>query len=300
MAVHDWHRPRFNHSALALAQRRRKSWEFAAPDLIDAMLNRGPRGRLGRETDTTLPHKHIRFDLLGPVGPPCTDLEGFGKATRGVKDLETKMACGLSRVPAPCWVISIGNSNQWGFEAEVLARTACSVAVFDCTIGSSVTPPPHLQSRVALHHVCLGQPEATAGAAKGPAGLTCHTRRATGSACDHVGPFANYSQLLALAGIDRTPSFLKMDIEGFEWQVLPHMLAAPNAPVQLAVELHFQTQMKQLAWFGRFKTPVELFALGNLMWRSGYVIASRQDNRFCPWCTELLLARAFPPSVSGP
>ena len=61
--------------------------------------------------------------------------------------------------------------------------------------------------------------------------------------------------------------------------------------MQVAVELHAQTAMKQLPWWGRYKSPAEVLALGGMIARAGYYIAHRQDNPVCPWCTELLLVR---------
>lgn len=70
------------------------------------------------------------------------------------------------------------------------------------------------------------------------------------------------------------------------------MLAnSATSPVQLAVEVHFQTQMPGLSWFGRLKSPAELLALGLRLANAGYVIAQRNDNPSCMKCTELLLVR---------
>ena len=49
--------------------------------------------------------------------------------------------------------------------------------------------------------------------------------------------------------------------------------------------------MTQLPWWGRYKSPAEVLALGGMIARAGYYIAHRQDNPVCPWCTELLLVR---------
>ena len=76
------------------------------------------------------------------------------------------------------------------------------------------------------------------------------------------------------------------------WAVLPQLLAnSASSPVQLAVEVHFQTQMPGLSWFGRLKSPAELLALGLRLANAGYVIAQRNDNPSCMTCTELLLVR---------
>ena len=76
------------------------------------------------------------------------------------------------------------------------------------------------------------------------------------------------------------------------WAVLPQLVANhTTAPAQVAVEVHFQTQMPGLPWFGRLKSPAELLALGLRLANAGYVIAQRNDNPSCMKCTELLLVR---------
>ena len=76
------------------------------------------------------------------------------------------------------------------------------------------------------------------------------------------------------------------------WAVLPQLVANhTTAPAQVAVEVHFQTQMPGLPWFGRLKSPAELLALGERLANAGYVIAQRNDNPSCMTCTELLLVR---------
>jgi hypothetical protein len=114
---------------------------------------------------------HERFDLLGPVGPRCADMEAFGQASRS-GDLQGKRACGLSWARPPCTVLSIGSNNQWGFERAVVARTECRVVTFDCTLGPSVGVPADLTSRVALRRVCMtGNDAEAARAALKPATL---------------------------------------------------------------------------------------------------------------------------------
>ena len=75
-------------------------------------------------------------DLLGPVGPPCLELQTFGaKQSRGkIRDTEAKMACGLEGSNSSCVVVSLGSNGQWTFEEDIFARTGCRVEVFDCTV----------------------------------------------------------------------------------------------------------------------------------------------------------------------
>jgi hypothetical protein len=83
-----------------------------------------------------------------------------------------------------------------------------------------------------------------------------------------------------------------MDIEGYEWNVMLNATSNPcTAPKQIAVELHFQTMMPPLPWFGQFKSPVEILSLGNMLARRGYMLVARDDSTACRWCTETLWAR---------
>ena len=104
--------------------------------------------------------------------------------------------------------------------------------------------------------------------------------------------FISYAQVLRLAGLTtRAPDLLKMDVEGYEWEMLGQITNHTLAPQQLAVEMHYQTQMPSLAFFGRYKSPVEILSIGTMMARRGYTLVTRNDNHACRWCTEVLWAR---------
>ena len=136
-----------------------------------------------REHDPHLRWDHMRYDMLGPVGPPCaTPLEVYGNG-----DGE-KHACGLSAAPN-CIVISIGNNGEWEFEKSVVERTECHVHVFDCTVPKSTQPPRALRTRVTFHHLCIG---------------------ATSREEPNVGEFASWPDLLARSGLSVAPTFLKV------------------------------------------------------------------------------------------
>ena len=263
-------------------------FELALPRMLAQRFNAYRANFGGHDRDRVLPINSRRFDLLGPVGPGCIHLEAFGPRARRGRDLSQKQACGLTRAPRPCHIISIGNNNDWAFEEDVIARTDCLVDVFDCTVSATAHPPGILGTRARLHRVCLGSALSSTerrGGADGKACKTCH-----GRARDVV--FANWTHVVTLAGGNR-PSYVKMDIEGFEWEVLDELLSHPTlAPEQVAVEVHYQTQMPQLPWHGRFKGPSEIVAFGAMIRRHGYLIAHRDDNTVCRWCSELLLVKA--------
>ena len=77
--------------------------------------------------------------------------------------------------------------------------------------------------------------------------------------------------------VGRQPDYMKMDIEGFEWLLLPSLMASDpeNLPVQIQVELHR-------------RLPSSLSEImGNIKER--YSIVKRHDNPFCRHCSEILL-----------
>ena len=167
---------RFEEGALLRQRHIRLRFETRVGDKLEDAYNARMPDKLERkeavflrEKDSTFPIGHTRFDLLGPVGPPCSNLQAFGaKSSRGsIRDTEAKMACGLEGSRS-CVVVSLGSNGQWTFEEDVVARTGCRVEVFDCTVDpQKVTVPTHLSGRVRLHYHCIGPPPAPRGEGKG-------------------------------------------------------------------------------------------------------------------------------------
>ena len=302
----------FLNGEVEQARSRRAVWERRAPSMLEAALNKqagtdGDRANVNRflrETDAALPVRNSRWDLLGPVGPTCTALDTFGNkpSKRSIADDEGKKACGLRR-ERDCTVMAIGSNGQWGFEEDLVARTNCTIHVFDCTSdkgqSTDVTLPYRLRGRVHLHSVCIGNMPLPSRSkfltvprnADGTPGPWSNRRWVNASFGQN--DFGSYRQLLSVAGLRKPPTLLKMDAEGYEWDALPDAIAQPHlAPTQIAVEMHFQTQFPTLPWFGRFKSPAEILAFGNLLARSGYLLVDRNDNRACKWCSEQLWVRA--------
>ena len=108
----------------------------------------------------------------------------------------------------------------------------------------------------------------------------------------HLEPtaFLTYNELLTkMYGTNpRAPPLVKMDIEGYEWDMIPEVVQSRFRPLQLQFELHLQTQMPGLTWFGRTKSAAEVLALSMLLKDAGYRMAHRKDNPWCARCTELL------------
>ena len=162
-------------------------------------MDRSGNPREKKRGDLEIPYGHRRFDLLGPVAPKCRQLESFGQGD------DEKRACGLKqlleRKPGNCTIVSLGSNNQWGFEEAIFKEIPrCMIHTFDCTVKTSVRPPASIASRTTLHRICIGAAdETTAG------GL----------------PFLSWGSVMQLIGATEPPLYLKMDIEGYEYEVRP-------------------------------------------------------------------------------
>ena len=80
----------------------------------------------------------------------------------------------------------------------------------------STKPPSAIQSRVKLHHVCIGN-----------ANKEIDSRI-----------FVNWEGLMKLSEIESAPTFLKMDIEGYEWDVLPNIISHVHRPLQIGIYIY--------------------------------------------------------------
>ena len=250
----------------------RRAWSMNLSAELSALYDRPGATTFPRihqkEHDPALRWTHLRYHMLGPIGPVCpTQLETYGKG-----DGEER-ACGLSAQRPPCVVISIGSNGEWEFEEDVVRKTRCTVHTFDCTVPASTVPPSSIRERVHFHRQCIG---------------------ATSRNVPGVGEFLAWPALLARIGAAEPPSYLKMDIEGFEFDVLGAMLetAASLLPQQIGLEIHYKTRFRELPWFGRYKGAGEIGLFMDMLYRrGGYHLTDRNDNPFCKHCTEVVLTR---------
>jgi hypothetical protein len=226
-------------------------------------------------------HSHERFEMMGPIVEGCKDMRKFGTGD------EEKRICWSSELNKPgCVVYSIGSKNQFKFEESIAENTPCEIHTFDCTVQNPTRIPPKYRDRITFHSICLGHTKETL-----PDGKKFDT-------------LAGITQL-----VGKHATFLKMDIEGFEWNVLPGIVSSAISsllenpskntfPTQIGVEVHFSTLMSELSWRGRDKSPGEILALFNhLFYAAGYAVLDRNDNPLCPYCTEILLVRVLDVAV---
>lgn len=242
-------------------------WKRLLPKYLKLELGRYPVDVNGNHE---FPNNQEKFNLMGPIGPKCkTEIEKYGRGD------EEKRACGLHKIVEipgiECVIFSLGSNNQWGFEEAIFQATTCRVETFDCTIAHSSQPPEAIRSRVRFHHVCIGDK-------------------------DEIRPnkqqFLTWASLLLRTGLTQAPTFLKMDIEGYEFPVLRSIIdSGVNIPLQIAVEIHLDRLEG-----GHFGNPnvasSELIAFMEELYHfGGYALLDRHDNPHCPHCSEILLAK---------
>ena len=236
--------------------------------------------------DPQLAHNQRRFDMLGPIGPSCSRLESLGGDEHDVY-----RACGVSSIPAPCKVISIGSMDKWDFEESVFNRTACHTHTFDCTVTDKAKPPAYIRARAQIHRTCMGARSYLTAREKRPmfgnAGTQTFGKRVRAY---HDWPRMLKSTLKFPSGAPKVPALLKLDIEGGEWDVLREMVEQTELlPDQISMELHYGTSNDELSWYGRFKSAGEIALWMDRMWRLGrYMLVDRSDG-VCAHCTQLLL-----------
>merc|ERR1711908_104912 len=120
-----------------------------------------------------------------------------------------------------CVIFSIGSNNQFEFEELMATNTQCRIETFDCTV-EELKMPSALIGRVQFHKICIG-----------PQDATIEGKR-----------FMTYGSILKMLNIEHV-SLLKMDIEGYEFDVLyglfdDEMRTGVNLPYQISLEVHWQ------------------------------------------------------------
>lgn len=189
---------------------------------------------------------------IGPIGPECKNVIQLGKG------YETKYFCdwvlsGNKNLSSPlqyaeeCHILSIGSNDQWGFELDLLRQTNCTVHTFDCTLRDGTPRNKPNNERVKFYNFCIGSRAETF---KGR-------------------QYGSFSELWKKTGSKSAPKLVKMDVEGFEYNVITAMLSEYRngllpeelLPEQIIVELHWATKMADLSWILRTRGQVRSVSL---------------------------------------
>ena len=223
--------------------------------------------------------------MLGPVSLECKaglktygGSYSYGLTNRDKPELldGDKITCNLAD-EENCLIVSIGSNNDWSFEEDIFNRTTnCQVHTFDCTLGTGNTTymgqsggvkvPDRLRSRVFGYNICLGADD----------------KKIDGN------DYRPWDALLKEANIKSAPSYVKMDIEGHEWSVLPAIIANSESrtlPQHIAVEIHMNHPYGPDNFYHKTMFFDYLYRVGS------YHPVNFFYNRICFGCIEVLLTR---------
>ena len=89
-------------------------------------------------------------------------------------------------------------------------------------------------------------------------------------------------------------SLLKLDAEGFEWEILPTILESLSQvlPNQILLEAHYCAHMHaKPSWWRREMRAGEIALVSTSLFDSGYRVVSGEVNVGCPSCMNFGLMR---------
>lgn len=222
------------------------------------------------------PPKFERFLAgTGPVGPDCSHKITFAETTYEEKNLciaQTDNDNQQKEEEEECNIISIGSNDQWKFEEEVMQKLpGCVTHTFDCTLKDNTPRNKPKTDNVKFYPYCIGSNDAQP-------------------------PYLPYHKIWeAMQTSKKTPpKLLKMDVEGFEYDVLNTVLSSDPSiwPEQIMMEVHWASRMVDLPWMPRTRTAAEIaLFFGGLFNHGGYIL-STSTFLGCEPCMEILLIKA--------
>ncbi|KAL3912305.1 MAG: hypothetical protein SGILL_006936, partial [Bacillariaceae sp.] len=181
-----------------------------------------------------------------------------------------------------CHIISVGGNDNWKFEQAVRDVLGCTTHTFDCTLPNRMPKRKPKDSRVKFYPHCLD---------------------GNSRSDEHGRSYLTYGDALRLANITTPPLYLKIDVEGFEYDIFAQMIQQDNErntmeqqqqqqqresssasllPQQIQVELHWATRMTGVEWMPRTLSAGELALFGNVMYQGGGYVPIQLD--FNPYC----------------
>jgi hypothetical protein len=187
-----------------------------------------------------------------------------------------------------CIVYAAGLAGSVRFEAAVASETGCSIHAFDCTL----TAAPPEWTFLSFHDWCLGQERSFEN------NVYSRSKAAAGS------PFVFKSLSDARHELGHSQiDMLKVDIEGFEWDLFESSLFSEagdaNLPQQLLFELHTtgaKPDVPQNLLVNRSKAAVDRLFLR--LFDLGYRVMNKELNDYDSRCAEFALLRVTPAAVA--
>jgi hypothetical protein len=220
-----------------------------------------------RRVDVTEPFDEQRWRASEGPKTSCLSITKLSGSRRKYED---KWICGDVH---NCTVISIGSNDQWGLETA-LKEYGCVTHTFDCTLKNNEAKNRPLNSpNMHFYPYCIS------------------SSRYVDTAMNRS--YVTYRDMIEMTEMKTPPTLLKMDIEGFEFEVLAKMIQDDYLlPMQIQVEQHFATRMVDVSWMFRTLTSAELALFSSMMFVSGgYLPVHRVDA--CAVCLEVLYVRAM-------
>ncbi|KAI9138754.1 methyltransferase domain-containing protein [Paraphysoderma sedebokerense] len=222
---------------------------------------------------------HEMFDLV-PETYSCDARIGPAYPTDG-----GKWFCS-DHVPSPhsgksCSIFSLGSAGEFGFEEAIKSEVPnCKIYTFDCTGTWS-------HQSTEFYNWCVGEKD---------------EEKMFSDPLYQMEPkpavFKTWQSILNLTGVERV-DLLKMDIEHFEWQVLPFFANIPPAslPTQILLEIHYDSSTPTFnpGWLNHpeagYNSAKSMIKLMRFLDGLGYRVARMEYNWFGGCCAEVVLIR---------
>lgn len=242
------------------------------------------------------PYSASRFKIaIGEIGPSCKKEIHFAEKSyegkvfcvppdsnendnRRLRETSTK-----SSVIDECNIFSIGSNDQWKFEREVIQKMPnCVTHTFDCTLKNNQPRRKPASDKVRFYPYCISE----------------ETTSVVSNGGEATQQFLPYDELWKRTNTTQAPKLLKIDVEGFEYGVIPSMLrnSPPEIwPEQIAMEVHWATRMVDVPSFLRTRTAAEsaLF-FGQLFNVGGYLpVKAKYFEPYSSCMVEVLLVRVL-------
>ena len=178
-----------------------------------------------------------------------------------------------------CVVYAAGLADSVSFENYMTDSVGCHVHGFDCTVLGA---KPHWN--FTFHDTCIGQ----------PLDFESNSHSLTKKQTDLPFAFKRLDTIKAELGHSHI-DILKMDIEGFEWDILTALLDLPDAdlPWQLLFELHAEDANPAFvpASLVKDKTRQEVAKLFLRLYDRGYRVVYKEVNAGDSHCADFTLVR---------